>query len=131
MTARNRENRTENRELHGGGPFTLKAGEWTDDTSMVLCLADSLLACDRLNPHDLMGRFAVASCETKSPLVVCVRPVGSSPTGRLFIRLSAGQKRARGVPISSARRTGSVLNKKRHRALFGRAQVGSSMGVGL
>jgi ADP-ribosyl-[dinitrogen reductase] hydrolase len=27
----------------GGGPFNLKVGEWTDDTSMALCLADSLL----------------------------------------------------------------------------------------
>ncbi len=31
-------------ELVGGGPFQLNAGEWTDDTSMALCLADSLLA---------------------------------------------------------------------------------------
>ena len=29
----------------GGGPFRLQAGEWTDDTSMALCLADSLIAC--------------------------------------------------------------------------------------
>ena len=27
----------------GGGPFHLKPGEWTDDTSMVLCLAQSLI----------------------------------------------------------------------------------------
>ncbi|HVA32774.1 MAG TPA: ADP-ribosylglycohydrolase family protein [Candidatus Baltobacteraceae bacterium] len=29
--------------LVGGGPFNLQPGEWTDDTSMALCLADSLL----------------------------------------------------------------------------------------
>ncbi len=28
----------------GGGPFELKPGEWTDDTAMALCLADSLIA---------------------------------------------------------------------------------------
>jgi ADP-ribosyl-[dinitrogen reductase] hydrolase len=27
----------------GGGPFGLKPGEWTDDTSMALCLAESLM----------------------------------------------------------------------------------------
>ena len=29
----------------GGGPFRLKPGQWTDDTSMPLCLATSLLEC--------------------------------------------------------------------------------------
>ena len=27
----------------GGRPFRLKPGEWTDDTSMALCLAESLI----------------------------------------------------------------------------------------
>lgn len=31
-------------DMIGGGPFQLRPGEWTDDTSMALCLADSLLA---------------------------------------------------------------------------------------
>lgn len=30
------------KEIVGGGPFNLKPGEWTDDTSMALCLAHSL-----------------------------------------------------------------------------------------
>lgn len=29
-------------DMVGGGPFHLNAGEWTDDTSMALCLAESL-----------------------------------------------------------------------------------------
>lgn len=29
------------KEMVGGGPFGLKPGEWTDDTSMALCLAES------------------------------------------------------------------------------------------
>ena len=44
-------------DMVGGGPFRLKPGEWTDDTSMALCLADSLLACDGLNERDLLERF--------------------------------------------------------------------------
>ncbi|WP_421510526.1 ADP-ribosylarginine hydrolase Tri1 [Enterobacter sp. JS8-1] len=30
-------------DMEGGGPFRLHAGEWTDDTSMALCLAETLL----------------------------------------------------------------------------------------
>lgn len=44
-------------ELLGGGPFGLQPGEWTDDTSMALCLADSLLANDGLDPKDAMDRY--------------------------------------------------------------------------
>ncbi|NTV81507.1 MAG: MtrB/PioB family outer membrane beta-barrel protein, partial [Candidatus Aminicenantes bacterium] len=32
-------------DMVGGGPFHLKAGQWTDDTSMALCLATSLVEC--------------------------------------------------------------------------------------
>jgi ADP-ribosyl-[dinitrogen reductase] hydrolase len=31
-------------DLVGGGPFRLQPGQWTDDTSMALCLAESLTA---------------------------------------------------------------------------------------
>lgn len=30
-------------DLQGGGPFKLLAGQWTDDTSLALCLAESLI----------------------------------------------------------------------------------------
>lgn len=41
----------------GGGAFRLLPGQWTDDTSMALCLADSLLAMDGFDPHDQMTRY--------------------------------------------------------------------------
>ena len=44
-------------ELVGGGPFGLAPGEWTDDTSMALCLANSLIACRGFDPNDLLTRF--------------------------------------------------------------------------
>jgi ADP-ribosyl-[dinitrogen reductase] hydrolase len=44
-------------DMVGGGPFRLKPGQWTDDTSMALALADSLLAEDGFDPADLMRRF--------------------------------------------------------------------------
>ncbi len=44
-------------EILGGGAFGLEPGEWTDDTSMALCLADSLLARDGFDPKDVMDRY--------------------------------------------------------------------------
>ena len=44
-------------DLVGGGPFKLAPGQWTDDTSMALCLADSLLARNGLDARDLVERF--------------------------------------------------------------------------
>lgn len=44
-------------QMTGGGPFSLAAGTWTDDTSMALCLSDSLIAYGKVEPADLMQRF--------------------------------------------------------------------------
>jgi ADP-ribosyl-[dinitrogen reductase] hydrolase len=44
-------------DIIGGGPFNLEPGQWTDDTSMALCLAESLIECRGFNPHDQMTRF--------------------------------------------------------------------------
>lgn len=41
-------------DMVGGGPFRLKPGQWTDDTSMALCLAESLVAKQDFDPvHQL------------------------------------------------------------------------------
>lgn len=44
-------------DMRGGGPFSLKPGQWTDDTSMALCLAESLVACQGFDPSDQMKRY--------------------------------------------------------------------------
>ncbi|MCP1535704.1 ADP-ribosylglycohydrolase family protein [Methylorubrum extorquens] len=44
-------------EMLGGGPFNLKPGQWTDDTSMALALAESLIAHPEFEATDLMRRF--------------------------------------------------------------------------
>ncbi|GAC1324508.1 MAG: ADP-ribosylglycohydrolase family protein [Chloroflexota bacterium] len=44
-------------DMVGGGPFNLAPGAWTDDTSMALCLADSLLACDGFDAIDQLERY--------------------------------------------------------------------------
>jgi len=44
-------------DMVGGGPFGLKAGQWTDDTSMALCLAASLIKKQGFDPADQMDRY--------------------------------------------------------------------------
>jgi ADP-ribosyl-[dinitrogen reductase] hydrolase len=44
-------------DMLGGGPFRLAPGEWTDDTSMALCLATSLVARGGFDARDQMARY--------------------------------------------------------------------------
>ncbi len=45
-------------DMVGGGPFRLLPGEWTDDTSMALCLAESLIEKGDFDPVDQLERYA-------------------------------------------------------------------------
>ena len=45
------------KDMVGGGPFHLKPGQWTDDTSMALCLAESLIECKGFDPVDQLKRY--------------------------------------------------------------------------
>ena len=44
-------------DMLGGGPFNLNQGEWTDDTSMALCLAESLIKKNEFDPTDQIERY--------------------------------------------------------------------------
>jgi ADP-ribosyl-[dinitrogen reductase] hydrolase len=44
-------------DIVGGGPFKLNPGEWTDDTSMALCLATSLIEVEGFDAKDQMERY--------------------------------------------------------------------------
>lgn len=44
-------------DMLGGGPFGLAPGQWTDDTSMALCLADSLVSMGGFDLVDQMERY--------------------------------------------------------------------------
>ena len=44
-------------DMVGGGPFNLQPGQWTDDTSMALCLAESLVRSHGFDPKDQMDRY--------------------------------------------------------------------------
>ena len=44
-------------DMVGGGPFNLSPGQWTDDTSMALCLAESLIESNGFDPIDQLSRY--------------------------------------------------------------------------
>jgi hypothetical protein len=44
-------------DMIGGGPHNLEPGQWTDDTSMALCLAESLVERRGFDPLDQMQRY--------------------------------------------------------------------------
>lgn len=58
-------------DMVGAGPFDLLPGQWTDDTSMAICLAESLVTRGAWDPVDCMNRFVnwrdhgYASCTGK------------------------------------------------------------------
>ncbi|MEK3902468.1 ADP-ribosylglycohydrolase family protein [Paenibacillus sp. FSL R7-0179] len=60
-------------DMVGGGVFGLQPGQWTDDTSMALCLAESLLMVQTFDPVDQMQRY-----------VKWYREGALSSTGRCF-----------------------------------------------
>jgi len=43
--------------IEGGGYHKLEAGQWTDDTSMALCLAQSLIDCKGFDAKDQMLKY--------------------------------------------------------------------------
>lgn len=44
-------------DMVGGGPFNLQPGQWTDDTSMALCLAESLIECQGFDPKHQLKKY--------------------------------------------------------------------------
>ena len=44
-------------DMVGGGPFCLEPGQWTDDTSMALCLAESLIESAEFDAVDQLARY--------------------------------------------------------------------------
>ena len=45
------------KNIVGGGPFDLPVGYWTDDTSMALCLADSIIEKGGFDAFDQMSKY--------------------------------------------------------------------------
>ena len=52
-----RDQNPHHKEMLGGGAFDVAPGEWTDDTAMALCLAESLVNCQAFDTHDQLSRY--------------------------------------------------------------------------
>ena len=61
-------------DMVGGGPFGLEPGQWTDDTSMALCLAESIIDTGGHGP----GRPAAALPPGGVTRATCPRTVAAS-----------------------------------------------------
>ena len=70
-------------EMTGGGPFNLNPGEWTDDTIMALCLAESLIKNKQFNQIDILNSWlAWYEFGHNSPKGYCF-DIGSTTSGSL------------------------------------------------
>ena len=58
-------------DMVGGGPFDLEPGQWTDDTSMAVCLAESLLDTGGTDLADQMRRYVLWSNADLSSTKYC------------------------------------------------------------
>jgi ADP-ribosyl-[dinitrogen reductase] hydrolase len=91
-------------DMVGGGPFLLMPGQWTDDTSMALCLAESLVECGGFDLRDQMDRY-----------VRWWRKGHHSSTGRCFdigntVRAALSQFQQNGEPAAGSEDTRSAGN---------------------
>jgi ADP-ribosyl-[dinitrogen reductase] hydrolase len=70
-------------DMGGGGPFGLKPGQWTDDTSMALCLAASLCERNGFDPRDQMDRYLRWMREGYMSSTGCCFDIGSTTASAL------------------------------------------------
>ena len=101
-------------DMRGGGPFGLAPGQWTDDTSMALCLAESLLTKGGFVLRRLAGSGAVVFCERqrfrihgpggREPGQRCRHHCSDrGPTGWCILRSAADSRRLDGAPSYAGR----------------------------
>lgn len=88
-------------DMAGGGPFRLKAGQWTDDTSMALCLAESLLECGGFDARDQMRRYYRWSREGYLSSTGTCFDIGNTVAGALR-RFRPGRQETEGNPYAGS-----------------------------
>jgi ADP-ribosylglycohydrolase len=99
-------------DMIGGGPFHLKLGEWTDDTSMALCLAESLTERRGFDAKDQMDRY----CRWHEQGYL-------SSTGRCF---DIGNTVASHARSESSRRLLSLLRRTHHWSASRSEKIGAT-----
>lgn len=76
-------------DLVGGGPFHLAPGEWTDDTSMALCLAESLLESG-FDPIDQAKKYLLWMQEGRNSVNGCCFDIGNTTRSALLFFNNTG-----------------------------------------
>ena len=95
-------------DMVGGGPFHLAPGQWTDDTSMALCLATSLVERDGFDADDQMRRYCRwADAGYMSPTGTCF-DIGSTVASALR-RYRVDGKPYAGTADPNAAGNGSIM----------------------
>ena len=95
-------------ELTGGGPFNVPRGAWTDDASMALCLAESLVAKGGLNPGDVMDRLCAWWLKGENSVTGHCFDIGLTTRDALARFRANGQPFA-GVPDPDTAGNGSLV----------------------
>ncbi len=78
-------------DLVGGGFFGLEAGKWTDDTSMALCLGDSLIEKEEFNAFDQLERYVRWMTEGYNSSTGNCFDIGNATRQALYLYESTGQ----------------------------------------
>ena len=86
-------------DMVGGGPFALPAGAWTDDTSMALCLAESLVERRTFDPVD---QLRALRCAGTARATGRARDAASTSATRRARRSSASSARGEPYPGDAA-----------------------------
>lgn len=78
-------------DLMGGGVFGLTAGKWTDDTSMALCLADSLIEKKGFDAFDQLSKYLLWYKEGYNSSTGNCFDIGNATRQALFLYEDSGQ----------------------------------------
>ncbi len=78
-------------DLVGGGVFGLQAGKWTDDTSMALCLADSLIEKQTFDAFDQLDKYSKWFNEGYNSSTGDCFDIGNTTKQALFLYEKTGQ----------------------------------------
>ena len=94
--------------MRGGGPFGLQAGFWTDDTSMALCLAESLNETVGFDPTDQMMRYSRWYRDGHLSSTGRCFDIGNTTAGALW-RFEKGQEPYSGSQCRNTAGNGSLM----------------------
>ena len=95
-------------DMIGGGPFALKPGQWTDDTSMALCLAESLIESLGFDPVDQMERYVRWFRQEHLSSTGCCFDIGSTTCAAL-LRFMKEREPYAGSTATTAAGNGSIM----------------------